>query len=252
MQSAIGFFIAMVIGLTGIGGGTLTTPLLVLFAGAPAATAVGTALVFASAVKFAAAPLYLLRSQVRWQLLGLMLAGGLPGVLAGSHLLSWLEASQLKGVTLAAIGSVVAGSALWNLIRPRRTAGGSPIDRSRLLPWVCVPIGAGAGFSSAGAGSLGSLALLHFTSLSPAQVVGTVVLFGLLVASAGGLVHWSLGNLDAGLLLRLLAGGLPGALLGAHLSALLPARKLRLGLSLWLVYLGSHLLYRGVGLLARG
>ncbi len=247
MELAIGFLIAMAIGLTGIGGGTLTAPVLVLFLGLPAGAAVGTALVFGAVVKLVAGPLYLFRGQVHFRSLAYMLAGGVPGVFAGSLLITRLESRSLSDVILVIVGATVIFSAALNLVRLRRERGAQSRDRLRILPGLAFPIGLEVGFSSAGAGALGTLALLHFTTIAPVQVVGTDLLFGLAVSSVGGGLHLGLGAVDTGILYKLIAGGVPGVLLGAHLASVLPARKLRFGLAMWLVYLGSHLLYRGLG-----
>jgi uncharacterized membrane protein YfcA len=246
IESTIGFFIALAIGLTGIGGGTLTAPVLVLFLGLAAGPAVGTALVFGAVVKLVAAPMYLLRSQVSYRALAYMLAGGVPGVVLGSILISRLNASSLSNVILAIVGLTVVSSATLNLLRLRKEREAPARDRSRILPWLALPIGMEVGFSSAGAGALGTLALLHFTTIAPVQVVGTDLLFGLFVAGIGGGLHLGLGGVDSAVLYKLIGGGIPGVLLGAHFASVVPARKLRVGLSMWLVYLGTHLLYRGL------
>ena len=108
------------------------------------------------------------------------------------------------------------------------------------------------GFSSAGAGALGTLVLLYCTPLAAAQVVGTDLAFGLALSAVGGGLHLGLGHLDVPLFLRLVAGGVPGALSGARLANVLPTRVLRVGLLLWLVFLGTLLLYRGVQALSYG
>jgi len=108
------------------------------------------------------------------------------------------------------------------------------------------------GFSSAGAGALGTLVLLYFTSLEAAQIVGTDLAFGLTLSAVGGGLHLGLGHLDRPLFLRLVAGGVPGAFLGARLASVLPTRALRAGLLVWLVLLGTQLLYRGAHALSSG
>src|SRR5215831_20586247 len=84
MEIALGFIIAVFIGLTGVGAGSMTTPLLILLLGMPATEAVGTALIFGAVVKIITTPLYVARRQVDWKALGFLLATGLPGVLFGS------------------------------------------------------------------------------------------------------------------------------------------------------------------------
>ncbi len=91
MEYLIGFIIAVFIALTGVGAGTITTPLLILFLGVPAAMAVATGLLFSAAVKLVLVPAQIARKQVSWRVLGFMLLGGLPGVLLGSLVLEHLD-----------------------------------------------------------------------------------------------------------------------------------------------------------------
>ena len=243
MEYVIGFAIAVLIGLTGVGGGVITAPVLTLFLGIPPAEAVGTALVFTAIVKSVAAPVYLIRRQVNFRILALLLAGGLPGVIAGSLALQRLG----KGPIVAILGaSIIAMSAL-NLFRLfSGTPKTAPIDRSRWLPLIALPIGAEVGFSSAGAGALGSLVLMTMTTITTGQVVGTDVLFGLGLSLAGGGISFATGNYHAALALKMSIGGIAGAFIGANLISILPPRPFRVALSLWLVSLGGQLCWRAV------
>lgn len=173
--------------------------------------------------------------------------GGIPGVLGGVLLVHQLNAKRYENTLLVLVGATVAALAFYSLWRSVRK-NGPPMgrDRSRWLPWIAAGIGAEVGFSSAGAGALGSLALLSFTSLSPAQVVGTDMLFGLVVALIGGGFHVSAGHYDSVMMGNLLFGGLTGVIAGANLSTVLPARPLRIALSLALSCLGVQLCWRGI------
>jgi uncharacterized protein len=248
MQLIVGFLVAMTIGLTGVGGGVLTVPILILFLNVPMADAVGTALAFSAVVKVPACFVYLRRRRVDFRVLRLMLLGGVPGVIAGSLLLSGLENAGMKDFVLGAVGATIALTAALNLAR--MLAGNDSVrpsvDRARLLPPLTLGIGLEVGFSSAGAGALGTLALLSLTQLGPAEVIGTDLVFGLTLSAVGGALHLGLGQWSPRLLLLLIAGGLPGALIGARLATVLPARLLRGVLLVWLIYLGSTLLWRAV------
>ncbi len=243
MLIALGFFIALAIGVTGVGGGTITVPLLMLFAHVSPAKTVGTALAFAAAVKLLAAPMYLLRKQVSFRVLWLMLAGGLPGLLAGLYLLNRLHAANRTGLLTLLLGILIVATAVINLFRGHPSPGKGR-DRSRWLPWIMLPIGAETGFSSAGAGAVGTLALLNFTCLTPAEVVGTDVLFGLALSLVGGGVQIGAGAYDPAILAQLVMGGAAGALIGPNLAAIVPARPLRVALCLWLMSLGGFLCLR--------
>src|SRR4029077_11450643 len=97
MAYALGFVVAIAIGMTGVGAGSLTTPLLILLLGLPPRISVGTSLIFGFVVKVITAPVYMARKQVSWRTLGYMLAGGVPGVLIGVFLLRGLDADQNTG-----------------------------------------------------------------------------------------------------------------------------------------------------------
>ncbi|PYQ15778.1 MAG: permease [Acidobacteria bacterium] len=252
LQIATGFLIALTIGLTGVGGGTITVPVLVLFMGVAAAPAVGTALAFSALVKVPAALVYLRQGKIDFGVLRWTLLGGVPGVVAGGFLLGALEEAGLRNVVLVVVGVTIAVTAVFNLLRLRREPDARPPqrDRRRVLPWLTLPIGLEVGLSSAGAGALGTLVLLYFTPLTAAQVVGTDLAFGFVLSVVGGGLHLGLGHTDPALFFRLVAGGIPGAIVGARLATVLPTRTLRIALLVWLVFLGTQLLYRGVDALS--
>src|SRR6476659_4841926 len=123
LEVALGFTIALAIGLTGVGAGSFTAPVLMLMLNVPPLSAVGTALIFGGIIKLFAAPSYLWRKQVNFPILGWMVAGGLPGVILGSMLFS-RYARMSSSVVLGVLGVMIATSAglnLWRLIRNNRS-----------------------------------------------------------------------------------------------------------------------------------
>jgi uncharacterized protein len=213
---------------------------------------VGTALAFGAVVKIASVPLYAARRQVNLRILRLLLIGGLPGVIVGALLLNRVKHSAYNGVLYVALGTLIVATALFHLYRVfRPKLLPSNHDRSRLLPWFAFPIGAEVGFSSAGAGALGSLLLLGFTPLSAAEVVGTDLCFGLGVSLVGSIIQIGAGNYELALLGKLVVGGLIGAFTGSLLAGRIAQRPLRVGLLLALVILGCQLAAYGSGT-ARG
>ena len=114
-----------------------------------------------------------------------------------------------------------------------------------------LPVGAEVGFSSSGAGALGTLALLGLTSLDAQTIVGTDLAFGLCLSFIGGGLHLSHGGFDPVVLSRLIAGGILGALAGTGLAPRVPARAMRLALSLWLFALGLQLCWQALPSLAK-
>jgi uncharacterized membrane protein YfcA len=247
MVSLVGFLIALGVGLTGVGAGAVTAPVLILFFGLSPAASVGTSLAFAAVIKLAVAPIYLLRRQVNLGILLKLCIGGIPGVVAGVYIVSELNAKRHEKTLLILVGLTVAALALYSLWRSvRKNAPPVGKDRSNWLPAIAAGIGAEVGISSAGAGALGSLALLNLTTLTPAQVVGTDMLFGLALALIGGGFHVTAGHYDSAILVKLLIGGIAGAIVGANLVAVLPPRPLRIGLAVCLSFLGVQLLLKGM------
>lgn len=244
MHYLVGFIIALFIALTGVGAGTITVPVLVLFLGVPAPVAVGIGLTFSAAVKFILLPTQILRRNVAWRTLGYMLLGGAPGILLGSLYLRHLATSGSTNVLNLLLGAVLVATASWQILYSFRPASrqGPPRDRSPLLAWLMFPVGAEVGFSSAGAGALGSAALLSLTPLEPAQVVGTDIAFGFVISLLGSGAHWSWQGPNAQLLIELIAGGIAGAVAGTILSTRVPRRPLRFALWIWLLILGGQFL----------
>jgi uncharacterized protein len=245
MEYAIGFIIAVFIALTGVGAGTITTPLLILFLGIPAPMAVATGLMFSAAVKLILVPSQIARKQVSWRILGLMLIGGLPGVLIGSLVLRHLDVHGPQLLLNGLLGGVLVLTALWQIFfsfRPVRTEV-PPKDHSQLLPFLMLPLGVEVGFSSAGAGALGTAALLSLTSLSPVQVVGTDIVFGFLLSLIGSGAHGFFHGTNSSLLHHLILGGLAGVVLGTVTARWIPKRPLRFALWIWLLIVGSQFIY---------
>ncbi len=252
MDYIVGFFVAMAVGLTGVGGGTLTVPVLILFRETPASEAVGTALLFVTFTKLLATPVYYLRGQIHWRTSSYLLLGGLPGVVLGSLVLARMKTASLQPLVLTVVGLTVvlmAALGLWKLMGVRQRPAGK--SREKWLPWLALPLGVEVGFSSAGAGALGTLVLMECTSLDTGSVVGTDLVFGLVLSAVGGGLHLVSGTMNRDLLLHLSIGGVFGAAAGAWLGSWLPSRPLRAALTAFLVLLGGQLAWRGLQGLAR-
>ncbi|MGB6191747.1 MAG: sulfite exporter TauE/SafE family protein [Terracidiphilus sp.] len=248
MEVVLGFLIAALIALTGVGAGTITAPMLILFLHVPVPEAVGTALVYSAAVKLVVVPVQIWRRLVDWRTLGVMLITGIPGVVIGVFFFQKLVRGQGNTLWLyLALGLMIVLSSAWHIYRHFRPAARErSADRPRWLAAMMLPIGAEVGFSSSGAGALGTLALLGLTPLEVPRVVGTDLCFGLCLALIGGGLHLSQGGVDATLLTHLILGGVAGALVGTGIAPRIPARAMRLALSVWLLALGMQLCWQGV------
>src|SRR5579864_7602173 len=244
MNFFIGFFIAAAVGLTGIGGGSFTVPALMLIVGLTAGEAVGTAFLFAGVLRLIAAPFYLFGKQIHSRYLWLLLQGAIPGLLVGICALRWLNRDAGNPLVIALLGVLLAASSSVTFIR--RVQNPSFAGKNhRWLPWLALPIGVESGFSSAGAGALGTVLLLNYSEMTPTQVVGTDLLFGLVLAAIGSAFHWTFGLVSMPILFQLLLGGVPGVVLGCLLARKVPANKLKTAVAVIAIAAGLQLVWTG-------
>ena len=244
MNFFIGFLIAVAVGLTGIGGGSFTVPALILIVGLTAGEAVGTAFVFAGVLRLIAAPFYLLGRNFHARYLWLLLLGAVPGLLLGTLVLRLIGQEGGNPVVIILLGILLAASSSVTFA-PRVQNPGFARKNSRWLPWLALPIGVESGFSSAGAGALGTVLLLNYSEVTPPQVIGTDLVFGLVLAVLGGAFHWKFGAINSPVLLQLLAGGVPGVVFGCALARYVPARKLKLVVAMVAIFAGVQLVWNG-------
>jgi uncharacterized membrane protein YfcA len=148
------------------------------------------------------------------------------------------------------VGLTIAALAFLRLLKINQPV--RPVKEQRgLIPWATIPIGAEVGFSSAGAGALGGLLLMYKTHLEMATIVGTDLLFGVGLSLVGSGVHVIFGHVDRDLVLKLLMGGIPGALLGSWIGTRAPGRVLQVAMSVVFGYLGLHMSWKGLEPLLR-
>jgi uncharacterized membrane protein YfcA len=249
MNFLVGFLIATAVGLTGIGGGSFTVPALVLIAGLGAGEAVGTAFLFAGGLRLIAAPFYLLKKQIHARYLWLLLQGAVPGLLVGTWALHMLNRNAGSPVVIMLLGILLAASSSVTFIRRVQNPAFAGKNH-RWLPWLALPIGVESGFSSAGAGALGTVLLLNYSEMTPAQVVGTDLLFGLVLAVIGSAFHWTFGSISMPILFQLLLGGIPGVVLGCLLARRVPANKLKTAVAMVAIFAGLQLVWSGSRTLA--
>ena len=244
MHYLIGFLIALAVGLTGIGGGSFTVPALVLLAGLTAGEAVGTAFLFAGVLRLIAAPFYLAGKHLHARYLWLLLQGAVPGLLVGIWLLRLLSRDAGNPAVILILGVILAASSSVTFIRRVQNPAFAGKNH-RWLPWLALPIGVESGFSSAGAGALGTVLLLNYSEMTPAQVVGTDLLFGLVLAVIGSAFHWSFGSISMPMLFELLLAGVPGVVLGCLLARRVPANKLKTVVAVVAIFAGLQLVWTG-------
>ena len=253
--AAAGLGVGFMVGLTGVGGGALMTPLLVLAFGQAPAVAVGTDLWFAAITKIAGGSLHHGRGNVDWQVLRRLCLGSLPAAVLTLVWLRFDGGHQLRnGLILNTLGAVILLTALAMIFRRQIQSVGRGLrlnaaERFKLWqPALTVLAGAVLGvlvtLTSVGAGALGAvmLAYLYPLRMTPRRLVATDLVHAIPLTMVAGTGHLLMGNVDGGLLAVLLLGSIPGVLLGAHFSDRAPERIIRLAIATVLVVVGSKLL----------
>jgi len=246
-----GFFVGLLVGQTGVGGGSLMTPILVLLFGIHPSTAVGTDLLYAAATKSIGTLVHGLNHTVDWRIVRRLAAGSVPAtvitVLVISHyhvagpgsgrIISFVLGIMLLLTALSLIFRqyfLKAMGPLLDRVTPGQAAG--------LTVITGVILGALVTLSSVGAGALGVTALLMLYPRTPmAVIVGSDIAHAVPLTLIAGAGHWWLGSVDWPLLASLLTGSIPGIILGSYLSAHIPDAVLRPILAVVLCIVGSRL-----------
>ena len=249
-----GFLVGLVVGVTGVGGGSLMTPLLVLFFGVSPATAVGTDLLYAALTKTLGGWVHSRNGTVDWKVLGLLSLGSLPAALITIALLKYLALDEktlrslVTGVLSVALLLTAAALLLKDSIKKiaQRNDGTVYELHHRHLSAATVATGFVVGslvaISSIGAGVLGTVALLFlYPRMAASRVVGTDIAHAVPLTAVAGIGHMALGTVDFMLLGSLLLGSLPGIYIGSHLSAKVPENFLRPILAAMLLIIGTRL-----------
>jgi uncharacterized membrane protein YfcA len=153
-----------------------------------------------------------------------------------------------KQVLMFALGAIILFTSGWHIYKHFRPTGiARPVtDRSKWVGLLMFPIGAEVGFSSSGAGALGTVALLGMTNLTAPQVVGTDLAFGLAIALAGTGVHMIEGHYAGAILIKMAIGGVVGGVVGSGFAPKIPNRALRLALSIWLTVIGLQFCWQSL------
>jgi uncharacterized membrane protein YfcA len=254
MFTLSGFVVGLIVGVTGVGGGSLMTPLLVLFFGVSPATAVGTDLLYASLTKTVGAWVHSRRGTVDWKVVGLLSLGSLPAALVTILLLKYLalDEKSLRTLVTGVLSAALLLTAVVLLFKQQimkvaRRSEGNELHH-RYLPAATlatgVIVGALVTVSSIGAGVLGTVALLFLYPRMPsAKVVGTDIAHAVPLTAFAGMGHLALGTVDLVLLGSLLAGSLPGIYIGSHVSAKVPEHVLRPTLAVILLIIGFKMVF---------
>jgi uncharacterized protein len=246
-----GFCVGALVGMTGVGGGSLMTPLLILLFGIHPATAVGTDLLYAAVTKTGGTLVHGWYRTIDWCIVGRLAAGSVPAT--GVTILV-LSRTDLGGETSRIlINSVLSATLILSacVLIFRRTilniyaahVGALSPGRTTLLTVAFGAIlGVLVSISSVGAGAIGVTALLIlYPQLPMRRIVGTDIAHAVPLTLAGGIGHWVLGSVDWHILFSLLVGSLPGVILGGHASVRMPDLVLRLLLATILIIVAAKL-----------
>jgi len=253
LYSLCGFAVGALVGMTGVGGGALMTPLLILLFGIHATTAVGTDLLYACITKTGGTAVHGWLRTVEWRVVRRLAAGSVPATALTLLALSYVN---LHGDTANRVISTLLGLALLatsialvfrQQIMEFYAARVGTLDPGRTVT-MTIAVGAALGvlvtISSVGAGALGVTALLLlYRDLPITRVIGSDIAHAVPLTLVAGIGHWALGSIDWPLLGSLLVGSLPGIAFGSYVSIRLPALALRLVLAAVLFLVAAQLLF---------
>ena len=250
--SLAGVLVGLIVGLTGVGGGSLMTPLLVLVFGVAPATAVGTDLLYASATKAVGTTVHGWRGTVAWNVVARLAAGSVPATIVTLLVLSRASGKVNTGHAISvALGVVLILSAVAALFRPRivafLTPRVGPVGREHPVVLTVVlgaVLGVMVSLTSVGAGALGMTALLIlYPTLPVGKLVGSDIAHAVPLTLLAGTGHWLLGSVDGALLVSLLCGSIPGIIVGSLISSRVSDRWLGPILATVLLLVGIKLLF---------
>ncbi len=252
-----GFFVGLIVGLTGVGGGSLMTPILIFFFGVKPYLAIGTDLLFAAFTKMGGTFNMAYSRQIEWRVVLHLSAGSIPAALTTLWILKTVgpadaEVQHLMTSTLGAALLLTAAATLYKALRgkatPARIAAGqealAATPRHWSLPLLFgAVIGTLVSLTSVGAGAIGvTVLMLLYPMLPLPRIVAADIAYAVPLTLVAGMGHASIGSVDWPMLAKLLAGSLPGIWLGSHFMTRTPERVIRGFLSLLLAYAGTKLI----------
>jgi uncharacterized membrane protein YfcA len=234
--SLLGMLVGFLVGLTGVGGAALLTPILVLV-GINPTLAVGTDLFYNSVTKLFGTIQHFRQKTIELRLVLYLAAGSIPGAVVSIVALHQFEAAyhnqeqivrSAMGIMLIVVALLTLSKQLFDRKGKENRLQEKPLEQKKLMTVsIGFVLGFIVGLTSIGSGSLFAIALLYLYRISASKLVGTDIAHALLLVTAAGLLHASYGNVDFGLAFQLLIGSIPGVWIGSSLSAKVPAKPLR-------------------------
>jgi len=252
LYTASGFFVGGLVGFTGVGGGSLMTPLLMLVFGVAPATAVGTDLLYAAITKSNGTLVHALNGTIDWKITRRLAYGSVPATLATLLTLSWLGKSgshAASGLITSTLGFALLLTAAAILFRSwlldhiaRHTEKMDDRRIGTLTTLLGAFIGVLVSISSVGAGAIGMTVLMAlYSHTRTVRLVGSDIAHAVPLTFVAGFGHWMMGGVDWLLLVSLLIGSIPGIAIGSHLAARVPDRYLRPALATMMAVVGAKL-----------
>ncbi|MGK5079810.1 sulfite exporter TauE/SafE family protein [Janthinobacterium sp. HLX7-2] len=249
-----GFAVGLLVGMTGVGGGSLMTPMLTLLFGVPPSVAVGTDLAFASITKSAGTLTHRLRGTIRWDIVKRLCIGALPAAVVATLALKSFgtlspEIGQIirysiaGSVLLTVVALIFKGRMLaWINAHPEKQLQGNKLAAATIISGAV--LGVLVTVSSIGAGAIGAtLLVMLYPRMSSAEVAGTDIAYAVPLTAIAALGHWWLGSIHWELLASLLVGSLPGITLGSWVARSVPEKFLRVLLAMTLTGVAVKLIY---------
>ncbi len=243
-----GASVGFIVGITGIGGGALMTPLLLLF-GFPPNIAVGTDLMYASLTKASGVISHHRQKHVEWRLVKLLAMGSIPAALITGYFLQNIfdDSESYEALIKNSLGIMLLLTAFVVMFRKqlqrftlRSKSTADPRVKNALTLLMGIVLGVLVTMTSVGAGAIGTAVLmLLYPALRSSNIVGTDIAHAVPLTASAGLVHMALGNVDFGLLFALLVGSIPAIQLGSKVSHHLPDNMLKTILASILLFLGA-------------
>ncbi len=253
LYSLAGVLVGLVVGLTGVGGGSLMTPLLVLVFGFHPTTAVGTDLLYASATKTVGTTVHGWRGTVDWRVVGRLALGSVPAAALTLLILGQTSAASAGAghVMSMILGVTLLLSAVATILRARIVAYLTPrfgtMTGARLTGFTILlgaVLGTLVSLTSVGAGALGMTALLIlYPTLPVNKLVGSDIAHAVPLTLLGGIGHWMLGSVNGALLVSLLVGSIPGIIVGSLVASRVSDKLLGPILAVVLAIVGARLLF---------
>jgi uncharacterized membrane protein YfcA len=249
---AFGLGVGILVGMTGIGGGSLMTPMLILVFGVTPTTAIGTDLAYAAVTKTVGGYKHWKQRTVDFTLSSWMAVGSVPAAILGVYVLTLLEdwlGSDFEDVVIALLAGALLLTGIATLIRAflkrmhERERDTIQMERRHKVAAVLLGLSVGfvLGVTSAGSGALIAVGLILLFRLTPQRVVGTDVFHAAILLWAAGLAHVTAGNVDFGLVGTILLGSVPGVWVGSHWSVRVDPAVLRTTLAVVLIGAGLAL-----------